>query len=153
MAPKSAPKTPKTSAMKVKTPRYTNYPDFNAVFDDACKSARDTKMRMTSAVGEFIGKSTAGVSCSQKDYVEFMKAFGVKSADATKKYLEAAYVFEVDLTAVEAEDVVDPQPGPSAALPRAPAPAPAPEAGAKKRKHEEVSGESEESDSDMPAAP
>ena len=80
-----------------------------------------------------------------------MKSFGVSGADATKKYMEAANVFEVDLAAMEGEDVVDPRPGPSAAPP--PAPAPAPEAGAKKRKHAEVSDESEESDSEMPSSP
>ena len=82
-----------------------------------------------------------------------MKSFGVSGADATKKYMEAANVFEVDLAAMEGEDVMDPRPGPSAAPPPAPAPAPAPEAGAKKRKHAEVSDESEESDSEMPSSP
>ena len=150
---------------KVRLPRYMNYPDFDAVFDDACKSARDTKMKMTAAVGEFIGRSTAGVSCSEKDYVEFMSSFGIKGADAKKKYHEAALVFEVDPSTADPEDAAVPQPGPSSAPPPvpppapAPAPAPAPDAGAKKRKHEEISvsegapSEGEESDEDMPTAP
>ena len=133
------------SALKVKVARYTNYPDFNAVFDDACKTARDTKMRLSSAVGDFIGKSTAGVSCSLKDYVEFMRSFGVSGVDASKKYKEAADVFEVDPTVMGEEVTVDPQPGTSSGPP--------PVVGTKKRKHAEVSDESEESDAEMPTAP
>ena len=133
------------SALKVKVARYTNYPDFNAIFDDACKTARDTKMKMTSAVGDFIGKSNAGVSCSLRDYVEFMGSFDVSRAEAEKKYLEAAEVFEVDLTVMEGEVTVDPQPGTSSGPP--------PVVGTKKRKHAEVSEESDSSDTEMPAAP
>ena len=85
------------------------------------------------------------MSCSLRDYVEFMGSFDVSRAEAEKKYLEAAEVFEVDLTVMEGEVTVDPQPGTSSCPP--------PVVGTKKRKHAEVSEESDSSDTEMPAAP
>ena len=67
-----------SSALKVKTPRYTNYPDYNAVFDDACKTARDTKMKMTSAVGDFIGKSTTVYSEGLCGFREIFRRVGCR---------------------------------------------------------------------------